>query len=55
MVVAMDNLRRVIPDAIMVRVSTYGSDKADALASIDAFTAAMLNSVTPAIRRVLIA
>ena len=28
MVVAMDNLRRVIPDAIMVRVSTYGSDKA---------------------------
>ena len=55
MVVAMDNLRRVIPDAIMVRVSTYGSDKANALKSIDEFTAAMLNSVTPAIRRVLIA
>ena len=55
MVVAMDNLRRVIPDAIMVRVSTYGSDKANSLKSIDEFTAAMLNSVTPAIRRVLIA
>ena len=55
MVVAMDNLRKVIPDAIMVRVSKYGSDKAAALASIDAFTAAMLQSVTPTVRRVLIA
>ena len=32
MAVAMDNLRGIIPDAVMVRVSTYGNDKAAALA-----------------------
>ncbi|NUT01642.1 MAG: EpsI family protein [Sphingomonas sp.] len=53
--VAGDNLRRVIPDAVMVRVSTFGSDKPAALASVDEFIVAMLQSVTPQTRRVLIA
>jgi len=55
MVVAMDNLRRIIPDAIMVRVSTFGNDKARALASMDEFIASLLNSVSPQVRRVFIA
>lgn len=55
MVVAMDNLRRIIPDAIMVRVSTFGHDKESALASIDEFIVSMMNSVSPQVRRVFIA
>jgi EpsI family protein len=54
MVVAMDNLKRIIPDAIMVRVSTYGNDKARALAAIDEFTVDMLGAMTPEARRVFI-
>lgn len=52
--VAMDNLRGVIPDAVMVRVSTYGNDKAAALAEIDDFVRTMIGSVAPSARRVLI-
>lgn len=55
MVVAMDNLRRIIPDAIMVRVSTFGNDKARALASMDEFIVSLMNSVSPQVRRVFIA
>ena len=55
MVVAMDNLRRIIPDAIMVRVSTFGNDKARALASMDEFIVSLLNSVSLQVRRVFIA
>jgi EpsI family protein len=53
--VAMDNLRQIIPDAIMVRVSTYGNDKARALSSVDEFIATMMSSLTPQARRVFIA
>lgn len=52
--VAMDNLKRINPDAIMVRVSTYGTDKAQALASVDEFIVAMLGSMSPQARRVFI-
>ena len=52
--VAMDNLKRINPDAIMVRVSTYGNDKARALASVDEFIVAMLSSMSPQARRVFI-
>lgn len=51
--VAMDNLKRVIPDAVMVRVSTYGNDKAAAIAMIDRFISDMMASVSPGLRRVL--
>ncbi len=50
----MDNLKRIIPDAIMVRVSTYGNDKPRALASVDEFIVAMLSSLSPQARRVFI-
>jgi EpsI family protein len=53
--IAMDNLQRQIPDAVMVRVSTLSNDKASALGSIDDFIRAMLSSVTPELRRVFIA
>ena len=52
--VAMDNLRGVIPDAVMVRVSAYGTDKPAALAEIDDFIRTMIGSVVPTVRRVLI-
>ena len=52
--VAMDNLRGVIPDAVMVRVSTYGNDKVAALAEIDDFIRTMIGSVATSARRVLI-
>ena len=54
MAVAMDNLRGIIPDAVMVRVSTYGNDKAAALADVDDFIRAMMASVAPQVRRVFI-
>ena len=54
MAVAMDNLRGIIPDAVMVRVSTYGNDKAAALAEVDDFIRAMIGSVAPQVRRVFI-
>jgi len=53
--VAMDNLNRRIPDAVMVRVSTLSAEKDAALASIDEFIDAMLGSLTPELRRVFIA
>lgn len=52
--VAMDNLRGIIPDAVMVRVSTYGNDRAAALAEIDDFIRTMIGSVAPSARRVFI-
>jgi EpsI family protein len=51
--VAMDNLRGFIPDAVMVRVSTYGVDKTAALASVDEFIRALNASITPQTQRVL--
>jgi EpsI family protein len=54
MAVAMDNLRGIIPDAVMVRVSTYGNDKAAALAEVDDFIRAMIRTITPQVRRVFI-
>jgi len=53
--VAMDNLRRVIPDAVMVRVSTLGKDRAGALAGMDDFITSMMQSISPQLRRVLMA
>jgi EpsI family protein len=52
--VATDNLKGEIPDAVMVRVSTFGTDRLAALASIDEFIRTMLASMTPAVRRVFV-
>lgn len=52
--VAMDNLRGKVPDAVMVRVSTYGNDKAATLDQIDDFIRELMSSITPQTKRVLI-
>jgi len=52
--VAEQNLEGVIPDAILVRVSTVSNDATEALARIDAFVAAMLRSVPPNRRSVFV-
>ena len=53
MAVAIDNLRGLIPDAVMVRVSIVNSNKAAALATIDQFVNTLMGSVAPQMRRVL--
>lgn len=53
--VAMDNLERKIPDAVMVRVSTISNERREALNSIDEFIEAMLISMAPDVRHVFVA
>lgn len=54
MAVALDNLRGIIPDATMVRVSMVSNDKSAALSTIDSFVQALVQSVAPRIRPVLV-
>jgi EpsI family protein len=51
---AADNLKRLIPDAALVRVSTAGLDDARALNLIDDFVREMIASVPAPLRRVFI-
>lgn len=53
--VAIDNLNRKIPDAVMVRVSTISNQRQEALRSIDEFIHGMLISLAPDVRRVFVA
>jgi EpsI family protein len=53
--VAGDNLRRLIPDAALIRISTTGEDEPAALRRLDEFAQAMITSVAPPLRRVFIA
>lgn len=53
--VAEQNLRGIIPDAILVRISTVNDDARTARASIGAFTRAFIESVAPVRRSVFIA
>jgi EpsI family protein len=52
--VAEQNLEGVIPDAILVRVSSVNQDRDAALASIDGFIRAMIESIPPKRRSVFI-
>jgi EpsI family protein len=52
--VAEQNLRGIIPDAILVRVSTISADPAGARATLDAFTRMLIGSIPPARRSVFI-
>jgi EpsI family protein len=54
LVVALDNLRRTIPDATVVRISLLSNHRAAALETIDKFIRAMIDSVTPPMRRVFV-
>jgi len=53
--VAIDNLHGIIPDAVLVRVSTLESDPVAATALMDGFIEAMLQSVTTATKQFLAA
>ena len=55
LVFAEDNLRRLIPDSILVRVSTPLMDDAAAMNSIDEFVGQLVTATKPPLRRVLIA
>lgn len=52
--VAEQNLRGIIPDAILVRVSTVNPNRAQALAALDSFVQALIASVPPSRRSVFI-
>lgn len=52
--VAEQNLRGILPDAILVRISVVSDDATNAWASIDAFTRSMIASVPANMRDVLI-
>ena len=52
--VARDNLAGLIPDAVLVRISTLNNDKSAALGVIDKFIGAMMASISPLMRKVLI-
>jgi EpsI family protein len=53
--VAEQNLRGIIPDAILVRVSTVRGDSDGARQTLDAFVRALLENIPPAQRSVFIA
>jgi EpsI family protein len=53
--VAEDNLRRLIPDAALVRVSTLVASDEGALAAMDNFVRALIASVPRQLTRVLVA
>src|SRR5439155_9545275 len=53
--VAGDNLKRLIPDAALIRVSMVDADEASAMAMIDDFARTMIASVPAPLRRVFTA
>jgi EpsI family protein len=53
--VAEENLRGIVPDAVLVRISTVNSDEAAAHKTLDSFARSLIVSVPPARRSVLIA
>jgi len=53
--VAEANLRGIIPDAVLVRISTVNDDAAAARATLDAFAQSLIASVAPARRPVFVA
>jgi EpsI family protein len=54
LVVAEQNLKGIVPDAILIRVSTVNEDATAALATIDQFVRAMLQSIPEAKRSVFL-
>lgn len=54
-VFAADNLRRLIPDAALIRVSSPLGSPGASLASLDEFVREMVAAIDPPLRRVLVA
>ena len=52
--VMRENLEGVIPDGILVRMSTLAPDMASALPDLEAFAGALVRSATPAGRKLLV-
>lgn len=55
LVFAGDNLRRLVPDAALIRVSMVNPDRSAAFAMIDDFVRSMIAAVPPNLRHVFIA
>jgi EpsI family protein len=55
LVFAEDNLRRLIPDAALVRVSTPLGNEGASMANLDEFVRAMIEATSPPLRRVFVA
>jgi EpsI family protein len=53
--VAEENLRGIIPDAVLVRISTVSGNEEEARATLDAFAQALVGSIAPVRRPVIIA
>ena len=53
-VVARENLRQVVPDAVLVRLSTYGSSPAVAAGRVQSFVTSLVRSVPPTVLKVLL-
>lgn len=54
-VVAKQNLEGIVPDAILIRVSTVNEDAGAAMAAIDQFIRDMLKSIPPSKRAIFLA
>ena len=53
--IAVDNLHRIIPDAILIRTSTIMQDGGEAERVLEEFAQAMIASVPPQLRRAFVA
>ncbi len=53
--VAMDNIKGLVPDALLARVSVVSPDRATALRQLDEFVQAMIGSVPSGMRRIFTA
>lgn len=53
--VAEENLRRIIPDAALIRISVVTPDEGQAIRTMDEFARTMIASVAPPMRKVFVA
>lgn len=53
-VFAADNLKRIIPDSVLVRVSTNLGQEGPSMANLEAFVRGMVAATAPPLRRVLV-
>ena len=53
--VAEENLRGIIPDAVLVRISTVNNDAEAAQATLDAFARGLIGAIPPGRRSVFVA
>jgi EpsI family protein len=54
LVFAEDNLKRLIPDAALIRVSTVGADERRSMQVLDTFVQSMISAIRPDLRRIFV-